>query len=71
MEYFGDTTMNELVSFDPPKRDRLRRAYNVAVMEHEDDFVFEGRVYHTKYASYLLAFLDMKLPPKGAAGERR
>ena len=49
------------IKFDKPMRDRLRRAYDAAVEAKADTFVFEGNVYVTGYAKYLLEYLDGRL----------
>lgn len=50
------------IAFTAGKRERLRKAYNVAVNDDADVFVFEDREYVTGYAKYLLEYLDLTLP---------
>jgi hypothetical protein len=59
--------MNEskTVTFTPEKRDLLREAYNEAISEGGTKmFLFDGNVYVTKYAGYLLEHLDNTLGKK-------
>ena len=57
--------MPKHVTFDIPKRERLREAYKKAVKKHgersRDSFEFEGGEYVIAYAGYLLEYLDMQL----------
>lgn len=46
------------VQFDADKRERLRKAYRKAIKEKQDKFVFEENEYLTRYAKYLLEWLD-------------
>lgn len=50
--------MTNSIVFTPEKRDQLRAAYNQAVENNEDIFVFEGNELVTDYAKYLLMHLD-------------
>jgi hypothetical protein len=51
----------QMVEWDRPKRERLRKAYNEAVTEKRSQFTFEGNEYVTGYAKYLLEYLDTRL----------
>lgn len=53
--------MSKTLDFDIPTRERLREAYTQAVKRNADSFTFEGNVFVTDYAKYLLEFLDIKL----------
>lgn len=48
-------------SFDAPRRDRLRAAYEQARTDGLDVFVFDDKELYTPYARYLLEYLDMEL----------
>lgn len=51
----------ETVEFTPQMRDRLQEAYNEAISENGTDvFIFDGREYYTKYAKYLLEYLNTR-----------
>ncbi|HEY6021358.1 MAG TPA: hypothetical protein VIY48_16075 [Candidatus Paceibacterota bacterium] len=49
------------VTFDKPKRERLRKAYRAAIRKKQDKFTFDGNEYLACYAKYLLEYLDMKI----------
>jgi hypothetical protein len=57
--------MTEYINFDKAKTERLRKAYKLAVKDQQEQFTFEGKEYLTKYAYYLLQYLDTQL--KGGA----
>jgi hypothetical protein len=50
------------MDFDKARKERLREAYDAAVAEGKEQFVFDGAVLVVGYAKYLLEYLDMKLP---------
>lgn len=50
-----------MINFDKPMRERLRKAWQAAVDQGKDEFMFEGNLFLTDYAKYLLEFLDLKL----------
>lgn len=53
--------MSDEVVFDATKLAKFKRAYKYAVDEGFDKFTFEGKDYLTKYAAYLIAFLETKI----------
>lgn len=46
------------MTFTPKVTEQLRQAYGTAVADKQPDFVFEGQLFYTKYAMYLLQYLD-------------
>lgn len=52
------STRHEVADFTPEKRDRLRAAYDDATSRHLSTFQFEGNVYVTAFAKYVLEYLD-------------
>lgn len=50
-----------MIRWDRPMRERLRKAYNKADKANQDSFVFEDNEYVTRFAKYLLEYLDTKL----------
>lgn len=50
------------VKFDAAKRERLRKAHKKALKDKKDQFTFEGHEYLTRFAGYVLEYLDMKSP---------
>jgi hypothetical protein len=50
--------MNPTISFDKKKKNSLKRAYLKAVKGKKEVFVFEGIDLSTRYAKYLLQYLD-------------
>lgn len=52
------------IEFTPEKAEQLRKAYNKAVEEKKDSFVFQGDEFVTSYAKYLLEYLDMQFGKK-------
>lgn len=52
---------DKTVIFTKEKRERLRIAYAKAVKDKRDTFVFDGDEVSTKYARYLLEYLDQVL----------
>jgi len=49
------------ISVDRPTYDRLLIAYNQACADDKDQFVFDGFDLLTKYAKYLLEYVDERL----------
>lgn len=49
------------IPWDRPMRERLRKAHKKAVKNKNNSFIFEDNEYLTKYAGYLLEYLDMKM----------
>lgn len=49
------------INFDREKRDALRKAWRAAVDQDKDEFMFEGHLFLTDYAKYVLEYLDSKL----------
>lgn len=47
--------------FDVAMRERLRTAHKEAVDKGVGQFVFEGNIFVTDYAKYLIQFLDLEL----------
>ena len=45
------------IDWTPAKRDRFRVAYNEAVTNQREVFVFDGHTFLTTYAGYLLEYL--------------
>jgi hypothetical protein len=52
------------VEFDEAKRKRLRKAHNRAIKVGNRSFIFDELEYDTRYAGYLLEYLDMKMKPQ-------
>lgn len=50
-----------MIQWDKPMRERLRKAYNKADTANRDSFIFEDNEYVTRFAKYLLEYLDKKL----------
>jgi hypothetical protein len=50
----------EMVEFDREKTERLREAYIAAVESDAEQFTFDGHEFLTRYAKYMLEFLDAK-----------
>lgn len=50
--------MPKTVTFDKQKKKFLRELYNTAVKENKSVFIFDGYPLLTKYAKYLLEYLD-------------
>lgn len=48
----------ETVYFDSKKFNMLKKAYNKALFEGSDTFIFEGREILTTYAKYMLKYLS-------------
>jgi len=46
------------IKFDKSMRERLRKAYKKALKSKSEKFEFEGNEYLTRYAGYLLEYLD-------------
>ena len=49
------------IGFTPALRDELRAAYDKAVEQGAESFIFEGKPLVTAYAKYVLEYLDYKL----------
>jgi hypothetical protein len=54
--------MSEQVTFTKAKVEQLRTAYKQAVAAQQEQFTFEGKEYLTRYAYYLLQYLDTVFP---------
>lgn len=52
---------NQLIKFDRKKYKKLQMAYNRAVAAEKDQFKFDDNDYVTRYAKYLLEYLDDRL----------
>jgi hypothetical protein len=50
--------MSETISFDHKKARALQRAHDTAAAANQSSFIFEGREYVTRYAYYLLEYLN-------------
>lgn len=48
----------QMIQFNLAKKKRLQKAYDAAYLANEDRFEFEGHTFHTKYAKYVLQYLD-------------
>jgi len=59
----------ETLEFDEDRKNRLQKAYDKALVEKKDMFVFEGHEFVTKYAKYVLEYLNTALP--GSIGETK
>lgn len=46
------------MTFTRVKREALRKAYQAASVASKADFRFEGQTFLTRYAKYLLEYLD-------------
>ena len=46
------------ITFNKSKKTQLRKAYDLAVKENKKMFIFDGNELLTKYAKYLLEYLD-------------
>jgi hypothetical protein len=51
---------NEM-EFDKQSLAKLKKAYNKAVKENKDTFVFEGQELLVSYAKYLIEYLTSRL----------
>lgn len=51
------------ISFDVEKMRRLKKAFDSAVERNDTSFEFGGEVYVTRYAKYLLDYLQGELNP--------
>jgi hypothetical protein len=51
----------DLVNFTPAKVRALRKAYEQAKKAGKDTFLFETRTLLTRYAHYLLEYLESRL----------
>lgn len=51
-------TENNMVSFDPKKLLRLKKAFVKAVDDGAESFTFDGREWLTMYAKYVIEYLD-------------
>lgn len=52
--------MNDTITFTHARYESLKKAYNKAVADNADSFVWEGYEMVTKYAQYLIEFLQPK-----------
>ena len=52
--------MSEQIEFTPEKAKRLKKAYEAAVKENKNSFIFEGNEFVTGYAKYVLEYLAMR-----------
>jgi len=50
-----------MITFTLAKYRRLKLAYDYAVKEGQEQFDFEGEVFVTAYAKYVLEYLEGKL----------
>jgi hypothetical protein len=53
--------MPDMVKFTREKLDALESAYQKAVDEGAEDFMFEGHEWLTDYAKYAIEFLNTKI----------
>jgi len=51
----------KMITFTLAKYRRLKLAYDYAVKEGQEQFDFEGEVFVTAYAKYVLEYLEGKL----------
>jgi len=49
------------IEFTPALRDKLQAAYNKAVEQGAESFIFQGTPLVTDYAKYVLEYLDYQL----------
>ena len=49
------------IDFTPAKYQKLKDAYQKAVLEGREKFLFEGQVVVTGYAKYMLEYLKERL----------
>lgn len=59
----------ETIEFDEDRMGRLQKAYDKALVEKKDVFIFEGHEFVTKYAKYVLEYLNTAFP--GSLGETK
>lgn len=59
----------ETIEFDEDRMGRLQKAYHKALVEKKDVFIFEGHEFVTKYAKYVLEYLNTAFP--GLLGETK
>ena len=60
---FGDISVqnnSDMIYFTPDKYRALRGAYDKAVANNLDQFRFEGQLFLTHYAKYVLEYLETK-----------
>ena len=50
-----------MLSFDRPRLERLKRAYNEALEAGKDTFWFDEREVLVTYAKYLIEYLETKV----------
>lgn len=50
-----------MIHWTKPMREQLRKAYNKAEKAKQDSFIFDDNEYVTRFAKYLLEYLDLKL----------
>ena len=56
-----EKTMTDIVEFDRPKLERLKKSYLDAVEHNKLFFEFEDKKYERNYAKYLIEYLEFKL----------
>jgi hypothetical protein len=56
--------MSKEITFTPALFKKLKSAYNKAVKENKDSFVFEGDEWLTSYAKYVIEYLTPKFKNK-------
>lgn len=50
----------KMINFDKQKYEALRKAYDKAVADKKESFMFEGNEWVTTYAKYALEYLEPK-----------
>ena len=60
--------MTKFVSITPENYRPFKAEYNKAVKNNADEFEFEGNKYLTRYAKYILEYLDMKVINRASNG---
>lgn len=53
--------INNEMRFDREKRDALRKAYEKAIAEGKESFIFEGHEMLVAFVKYVLEYLDSNL----------
>lgn len=53
--------MTTQIVFDHDRRESLRRTYNAARVNGDDEFEFGGETFSVDYAKYVLEYLDLKM----------
>ena len=49
-----------MITWNLPKLKRLKQAYAQAVEEEAEEFTFDGNVFVTGYAKYLIEYLELR-----------